>query len=192
VSAAAGRSRSRAFLATILPAVALAAITAVGAGCAADDAGPVATFPPGSLGPTETVSSAVALTRAELVRVLGTQRLVLADAEVPFRPVEGPRFTAAPRAVFQVVLPDDPDEGFIVVYEFPDAGAAASAAAEQAAYLASGPGRIQSAEGTRHVLRQVGSTVVFYSWVPAGATDAQAPGIGAALATLGVAVDIPS
>jgi hypothetical protein len=192
VSAAAGRSRSRAFLATILPAVALAAITAVGAGCAADDAGPVATFPPGSLGPTETVSSAVALTRAELVRVLGTQRLVLADAEVPFRPVEGPRFTAAPRAVFQVVLPDDPDEGFIVVYEFPDAGAAASAAAEQAGYLASGPGRIQSAEGTRHVLRQVGSTVVFYSWVPSGATDAQAPRIGAALDTLGVAIDIPS
>ncbi|HEY4633637.1 MAG TPA: hypothetical protein VIH00_06935 [Candidatus Limnocylindrales bacterium] len=191
MSAGAGRRRPAGSVPARLLVIAVVGLAAVLAGCVAGD-GAVATFPPGSIGPAETVSPAVALTRAELVRVLGTKNLVLDDAQVPFRPVEGPRFTTAPRAVFQVLLPDDPDEGFIVVYEFPDAGAAASAAAEQAAYLASGPGRIQSAEGTRNILRQVGSTVVFYSWVPAGATDAQAPSIGAALETLGVAIDIPS
>jgi hypothetical protein len=124
--------------------------------------------------------------------VLGTRNLVLADAEVPFRPPEGPRFTAAPRAVYQVILPDDPGEGFIVVYEFADAATAADAGAEEAAYLASGPGRIQSAEGTRHVLRQVGSTIVSYSWVPAAAQDPRAPDIQAALGILGAPIEIPS
>jgi hypothetical protein len=191
VNAGAGRRRPTGSIPARLLVSAVVGLAAVLAGCAASD-GPVATFPPGSIGPAETVSPAVALTRAELVRALGTKNLVLDDAQVPYRPVEGPRFTTAPRAVYQVLLPDDPDEGFIVIYEFPDAGAAASAAAEQAAYLASGPGRIQSAEGTRHILRQVGSTVVSYSWIPAGATDARAPGIAAALETLGVAIDIPS
>jgi hypothetical protein len=69
---------------------------------------------------------------------------------------------------------------------------AADAAADEAAYLASGPGRIQSAEGTRHVLRQVGSTIVSYSWVPAGAQDPRAADIQAALETLGAPIDIPS
>jgi hypothetical protein len=62
----------------------------------------------------------------------------------------------------------------------------------QAAYLATGPARVQSAFGARHVLRLVSSTVVLYSWLPDGATDARQPGIQAALETLGVGVPVPS
>jgi hypothetical protein len=148
--------------------------------------------PPASIGPTGSVGPAVAQTRAELVRALGTRNLVLRDTQAPFRPPEDARFTTAPRALFQVILPTAPQEGYIVVYEFPSPTAAAEAAAAQAAYLASGPARVQSPLGARHILRLVGPTVVMYSWVPAGAEDPLQPDIQAALETLGTGVPVPS
>ena len=89
-------------------------------------------------------------------------------------------------------LPKDPSHGFIVVYEFPDPARAAAAAAEQQAYLATGPARVQTPLGTVSIIRQVGSTVVFYSWLPQGSPDDSAPGIQAALETLGVGFPVAS
>lgn len=152
----------------------------------------VASVPPGTIGPARTAGAAAAQTRIELVRVLGEHNLVLQDSEAAFRPPEDTTFTTTRRALYQVILPDAPSEGFIVVYEFPDAPSAAEAAADQAAYLATGPARVQSAFGTRHVIRLVGSTVVVYSWVPEGAVDKRQPEIQAALETLGVGVAVPS
>ena len=174
-----------AFLAAAFVAVVLAA-------CAPGDGPTLATFPAGTIGPARTAGAAAAQTRIELVRVLGERNLVLRDTEAPFRPPEDVTFTTTPRAIYQVVLPDAPTEGFIVVYEFPDATAAAEAAADQAAYLASGPARVQSAFGSRHVMRLVGSTVVLYSWVPEGASDERHPEIQPALETLGSGVPIPA
>ena len=74
------------------------------------------------------------------------------------------------------MLPADPTDGFIVVYEFRDTARGRRAAAEQRRYLATGPGRVQSPPGTRHVIRQVGTTVVVYDWLPGAATDPSAPG----------------
>jgi hypothetical protein len=133
-----------------------------------------------------TVSPAVNQTRAELVRVLSAANLILADTQAPVRPAEAPLLVAAPRAVFQVTLPADPTHGFIVVYEFIDSNRASEAAAEEQRYLASGPGRIQTPEGTIHVLRQVGPTVLLYDWLPGAAKDPSAPEIQRALETLGV------
>jgi hypothetical protein len=171
-----------------------AAIVVAGAlaGCAPGDGPILATFPAGTIGPGRTAGPAAGQTRTELVRVLGERNLVLRDTEAPFRPPEDLTFTTTPRAVYQVVLPDAPTEGFIVVYEFPDATAAAEAATDQAAYLASGPARVQSAFGARHVMRLVGSTVVLYSWVPEGASDVRQPDIQPALETLGTGVPIPA
>lgn len=152
----------------------------------------LATFPAGTIGPARTVGPSVAQTRIELVRVLGERNLVLRDTEAPFRPPEDVTFTTTPRAVYQVILPNAPSEGFIVVYEFPDATAAAEAAADQAAYLASGPARVQVPFGARHVMRLVGSTVVLYSWVPDGVSDERQPDIQPTLETLGTGVPIPS
>ena len=87
-------------------------------------------------------------------------------------------------------MPADPTRGYIVVYEFSDSSRAAQAAAEEQRYLASGPGRVQTPEGTVHVLRQVGPTVVLYDWLPGAARDPSAPGIQAALETLGVGFPI--
>jgi hypothetical protein len=161
------------------------------AACGTSAATPASPRPAASIGPAQTVSAAVGLTRGDLVRALGAKQLVLTDTQSPFRPVEGPALTVAPRAVYQVTLPDDPTKGFIVVYEFSDSAQAAAAGADQAAYLASGPGRIQAPDGEIHILRQVGSTIVFYSWIPEGARDARAPGIQAALETLGLGIPIP-
>jgi hypothetical protein len=146
---------------------------------------PVAGAPDATTGPGP-VSPAVVQTRGELVRALGTQNLVLADSQSPVRPPEAALLAAAPRAVYQVQLPKDPDRGFIVVYEFPDATLAAAAAAQQQAYLATGPGRVQSPQGTVNVIRTLGPTVIFYDWLPGAAQDPSAPGIQQALETIGV------
>lgn len=156
---------------------------------ACSGAGPVTV--PASIGPDRTVSPVVSGTRAELVRVLGERSVILDDMDTPVRPAEGPILTYAPRAVYQAQLPADPEAGIIVVYELADPGAAAAAAADQAAYLASGPGRVQYPDAARHVIRVLGSTVIFYTWIPESAEDPLTPEVAAALATLGTGVDVP-
>ena len=147
-------------------------------------------FPVASIGPAMTVSPAVGQTRTELVGVLGGHSLQLSDTQTPVRMAESPLLTTAPRAVYQVVLPKDPDKGYVVVYEFPDAARAAAAAGEEQGYLGSGPGRVQTPQGTVSVIRQVGSTVVLYQWLPGAAQDPSAAAIQAALETLGVGYPI--
>ena len=61
----------------------------------------------------------------------------------------GRHVTRTPRALYQVILPKAPQEGFIVVYEFADPTSAAEAATAQAAYLATGPAKVQSPFGAR-------------------------------------------
>ena len=167
------------------PVLALALLLALVGACTATN-GSITTYPPSTLGPNQTVTPAVAQTRAALVTALGTQRLVLRDVQTPYRPAEAPLLATAPRAVYQVTLPDDPDKGYIVVYEFFDPARAAEAAAEQQRYLATGPAKVQTPLGTVHVIRGVGTTVVIYDWLPEAANDTSAPGIQAALETLGV------
>lgn len=165
--------------------LALAIVVGFAGGCAAED-GSVTTYPPGSIGPDRTVTPAVAQTRAALVTALGAERLVLREVQTPYRPAEAPLLATAPRAIYQVTLPEDPEKGYIVVYEFLDPGRAAEAAAEQQHYLATGPGKVQTPLGTVHVIRGVGTTVVIYDWFPEAANDPSAPGIETALETLGV------
>jgi hypothetical protein len=169
------------FLAAAWCAIVLAACGTPAQSAPGDPGAPLATARPAM-----TVSPAVNQTRAELVRVLSAANLVLADTQVPVRPAEAPLLVTAPRAVFQVTLPQDPSRGFIVVYEFADSSRASEAAAEEQQYLASGPGRVQTPEGTVHVLRQVGPTVILYDWLPGVAKDPSAPEIQRSLETLGV------
>lgn len=190
--AQAGRAPLRAgpLRAALISAALLGVALPLGACSGGGDA--VASTAPASLGPASTVTPGIAPTRAELSRVLGELRLTVAEPDVPYRPAEAPTLTGAPRAVYQVILPEDPGAGYIVIYELPDAAAALAAAQEQATYLASGPGRVQTPIGTRHVLRVLGPTVVLYSWHPDAARDPRAPDIEAALETLGTPVDVPS
>ena len=177
--------RTRSALLTLILAL-VAAATATS--CAAD--GSVATGAPRTARPAATVSPAVAVVRAEIVRALGARSITAGEARAPFRPAESPDLAAAPRFVLQAVLPTDPTAGHIVIYEFPDASAAIGAAKSQHAYLSGGPGRVQDPIGTAHVLRQAGSTVIYYAWLPGAARDPLAPAIAEALATIGVGFDI--
>ncbi|MEP6639055.1 MAG: hypothetical protein ABJC39_06865 [Chloroflexota bacterium] len=169
----------------------MGSIVSLVAACGTTDV-PGLTFPVASVGPGTTVSPAVSQTRVELVRTLGQYNLVLSDTQVPVRPPEAALLAAAPRAVYQVILPKDPGRGFIVVYEFQDPDRAAAAATQQQAYLATGPARVQTPPGTVSIIRQVGSTVVFYDWLPAAAQDPSAAAIQSALETLGVGYPVLS
>lgn len=170
--------------------IALALILA-GCGIGASNGGAL-TFPPQSFGPSgATTTAAVAETRAAIAAALGARSLQLGEPKVPFRPPEAPRFAGAPRAVYQVQLPDDAAHGFISVYEFTDAPSAATAATEQANYVGSGVGRVQFPPDTRFVIRQLGTTVVFYTWSPSNSPDTRTSDIEVALDTLGVAIAVP-
>lgn len=132
------------------------------------------------------MSAAVAETRAVIAQAVGAIPLQLADATKPYRTAESPRLAAAPRAVYQAILPDDPDGGYIVVYEFRDSGAAVDAGNEFAGYLGSGAGRVQFPNDAQHTIRELGTTLIVYSWAPSTSPDPGSPKIATALSTIGV------
>ena len=176
-------------LAAALLTVALTALAACGG---STTGGPAITYPPESAQPTTADTPAVDLTVAAVTKALSEQGLQLQDPQRPFRPAEGPALAGTPRVVYQVILPDDPDEGYLVIYDLPDASRAAASGADQAAYLATGPGRVQMPIGTQHVIRQVGSTIVLYSWIPGTSPDERMPRIQDALQTVGAPIEVPS
>ena len=161
------------------------------AGCGIGASHEIVTFPPESVGPAATVSPAVLQTRAVIAAALSSMGIQLADAKNAFRPGESPLLATAPRAVYQAVLPADPEGGQIVVYEFRDAGAAVDAGNELAGYLGTGAGRIQFPDDVRWTIRQVGTTLIFYTWAPSTSPDPASPKIADALATLGTGFTPP-
>jgi len=162
------------------------------AGC-----GPTTTATPlvpiASAGPAETVTAAVNQTRGAIASALaaGGVGVQFGDTTRPYRPAESGRLRSAPRAVYQVLLPNQPDAGFIVVYEFPDAASAVDAGNEEAGYLGSGPAKVQFPLGTEHVLQAVGTTLVLYSWLPSASSDPTAGKVADALKALGVGFSVP-
>ena len=149
------------------------------------------TFPPAGATAGPPGGSAVA-TRTDVARALSAQGLGSEDATRPYRPAEGPRFATAGRAILRAILPEDPDHGLIVIYEFASPAAAASAAEEQAAYVASGVGRVQFPPDSRFIIRVVGATAVFFAWSPLNSPDARTESIPAALESIGTGVPIPN
>ena len=147
-------------------------------------------LPSPSPSPSVLLSDAVGLARLQVESALKLRELAVIEPTDPYRPGESPALAAAPRLVLQAVLPDTPTGGYIVVYDFPTAGAAYAAALQMGAYLESGQGRIQFAPDARHVLRQLGSTVIFLSWSPSTQTDPRLDDVAAALETLGTGITI--
>jgi hypothetical protein len=172
-----------------LPILAIIAATAVllaGCGIGASTV-PIPTAVPS---PSQVVSAGVNATAGQVTAALRTTGIVAGPAIVPYRPAESPLLAAAPRVVLQAILPGDDAHGFIAIYDFADAAGAYAAGTEMADYLASGPGRIQFPNDAKHVIRQVGSTVVFYTWSPATSPEAEAATVATALETLGLEIPI--
>ena len=162
------------------------AVALAGCGIAARTV-PIPTIEPT---PVYSPSTALQVTRLQVESALRAVSLAVIVPQVPFRPAESPALTAAPRLVLQAVLAQDPDHGFLVLYDFPDPGAAYAAGTQMAGYLASGPGRIQFVPDAQHVLRQVGSTVIFFTWSPLNSPDPHTADIATALSTVGVGIPI--
>jgi hypothetical protein len=145
---------------------------------------PVVSVPRAAVGP----ASAVA--RDALFAALGNARLLVADSPIPYRPAEAGSLAAAPRSVYEVTLPAEPNPSFVIVYELETEAAAVDAAKEMHAYLTSGPGKVQAPLGTQHVLQQLGPTVLYYQWLPAAAVDPSAPRVADALRTIGTTFEV--
>ncbi|MBI2781679.1 MAG: hypothetical protein HYX55_07790 [Chloroflexi bacterium] len=163
-----------------------AAVVFVGA-CAGTTAR--TTFPP--LGSTpRPVGDATAATSRQVVGALAAVGFQGVDAIRQYRPPEGAILAGAPRSVLQATLPDDPAHGFIVIYALASDAAAQAAAEDQAAYVASGPGRVQFTPDAHFVLRVASSTVVFFWWSPGAALDQRTKDIEAALGNVGTEVPV--
>jgi hypothetical protein len=172
-------------LAVLVPAL-VAAVALAGCGIAARQVTP----PPASPTPAPSVSVAIGLARLQVAGALGAIGVPIVDAQVPYRPAESPLLAVAPRLVVQAVVADAPDAGFIVIYEFADGEAATAAAQEMVRYVASGFGQVQFPADARFVLRQVGSTLVFYTWSPGAAASPTLAAIGTALGAIGQGYEI--
>ena len=147
------------------------------------------TFPP--LGSTpRPVGDSTAATSRQIIGALAAVGLQGVDAIRQYRPPEGSILAAAPRSVLQGTLPDDPAHGFIVIYALASDAAAEAAAEDQAAYVASGPGRVQFTPDAHFVLRVASSTVIFFWWSPGAALDQRTKDIEAALANVGTEVPV--
>jgi hypothetical protein len=176
---------------TLLIATLGLALGVLGAGCGIGANSSPASLAVASVGPAATTGGAVAQTRGAIAAALGSVAVQFGDASRPYRPAESARLRSAPRAVYQVVLPDDPDAGFIVVYEFPDAAAAVDAGNEEAGYLGTGPAKVQFPLDAVHVLRQLGPTLILFTWAPSDPSAETAATVGAALSTLGIGFTVP-
>jgi hypothetical protein len=164
------------------------------AGCGTGANGTPASLAPPSVGPSANVSGATAQTRGEIASALGAvpSPIQFGDATRPYRPPESARLRDAARAVFQVVLPGQPDGGFIVVYEFADAAAAVDAGNEEAGYLGTGPARVNFPRDAQHVLRELGPTLIVFTWAPSDPAAAAESEVAAALARLGIGFSVPN
>jgi hypothetical protein len=167
------------------------ALTAALTGCGIGAGSSPASFAPPSVGPQATVTAAVGQTRQAIAAALGPYRLQLDDADRPFRPSESRLTADAPRAVYQVVLPEDLDSGYIVAYEFRDADAARDAGNDLAGYLGTGAGRVAYPVDAQHTIRQLGTTLIFYTYSPSTSSDPGSAKIAEALATLGIGFSPP-
>jgi hypothetical protein len=149
---------------------------------------PATASPAAPSGPPD---AAIQATRAQLEATLRAADFGLIDYRQPYRPPETDALAAAPRALYQVVLPADPGHGVVVVYDLRDPPAAAAAGRAYADYLGSGPIKVNFPPDTRFVLRQLGSTLVLFTWSQANSPDRTGGSAADAIATVGTGYEVP-
>jgi len=128
------------------------------------------------------------VTRALVTSALEAAAFQVRDPQTPYRPGESPDLVNAPRRLAQAVLPEDPQGGYVVIYELPSPNDADRVGRDFLAYLGSGTGAIQYPRDTKFVLRRVGQTLVFFPWSAEAAPDAKLAEMAAALENVGTQV----
>jgi len=114
---------------------------------------------------------AVAQTASALEAACRRAGFGLIPANHPYRPSEPPDLIVVPRTVYQVVLPKDPDAGYVVIYEASGPAEAAALATSMQRYLASGFGQTNFPTDAQFALQVYGATVVFGWYSPGGSAD---------------------
>jgi len=165
----------------------VAALALVLGGCATGAHAP--TYPPVGSTP-QPAGDRTGATRAAVVAALTAAGLQAGEPGQPYQPQEGPWFAAAPRSTIQVTIPGEGTPRFVVLYAFDSPSDAAIAGADQASYVARGPGAIYFPNDSRFTIRILGSTAVFFTWSPSNA-DPRTQEIETALDTIGTAIAIP-
>lgn len=150
--------------------VAVCAASVVLGGCAGAESQPADVGQPLPT-PQRSASTAVAGTVALVTNALGAAGFQAYPPVAAYRPSEPVSLTQVPRAVLQISSPD-PDQGFVVIYDFATNNAAATAGAELADYVGSGFGQTNFPTDAQFSVAQVGSTVVFTWYSGARADDA--------------------
>lgn len=164
---------------TALACVALAA-------CGPARSGP--TYPPAGATPLAATTETAAA-RDAVIRALSPTGLVVAPTSQPYRPPEGPWFAAAPRDVVELDAPAGEPVASIVLYGFGSSADAATAAADQAAFVARPTSRVFFPSDARFVIRVLGNAAIFFAWSPS-ASDPHAAAIADALGQVGTGVAV--
>jgi len=120
--------------------------------------------------PQSSFSPQIEGTVALLRSALAARAMRLDPPIVPYRSGEPAALASVPRAVLQIDV-GDPSGGYVVIYELPDGGTAATRGAEFADYLESGFGQTNYPLDAQFSLTQVGGTIVFTWWSAERAAD---------------------
>lgn len=137
---------------------------------------------PASIPPT---TAAADRTHTQVVRALEAASLQVRDPLSQYRPGESPSLAVAPRRLVQAILPDDPQNGYVVIYELASATAADAAGREMLAFVGNGPGTLSYPRDSQFVVQRVGPTLVFFTWSPDVSPTGGAAAVAAALAEVG-------
>jgi hypothetical protein len=131
---------------------------------------------------------AAEITRSLVASALETAAFQVRDPQTAYRPGESPELIDVPRRLVQAVLPEEPQGGYVVIYELPSAIEADRVGRDFLAYLGGGTGAIQYPRDTQFVLQRVGQTLVFFPWSAEASPDANVAEMAAALETVGTEV----
>ena len=113
--------------------------------------------------PMRTVDASVerAITAVAAALSGAGERLVMPTAA--YRPSEPQSMIQLPRTIRRVELAD-PDDGYVVVYQAPSAGAAIELAQDLADYVGSGFGQTNYVADTQFAVSTIEDTIVFTTW----------------------------
>jgi hypothetical protein len=166
----AGRKPGRHAPSLRLTALGLAAATLVGGCLGAGGTGGGGAGAPSLPTPQASLSAQLQGTVAVLANALLTAGFRLDPPVVPYRPGEPADLAEAPRAVFQISIPDA-NQGYVVIYDLSDPGTATSRGQQLAAYLGGGFGQTNFPVDAQFSIGQVGSTLIFTWWSRSLASD---------------------
>jgi hypothetical protein len=124
--------------------------------------------PPVSLAP---VPGVVSQTASALEAAYRQADLGFIRAQQAYRPSEPLPLQSATQTVYQVMLPRDPEAGYVVIFAAADAGGARVMASELQQYLQSGFGQTNFPTDAQFAISIYGPTVTFGWYSPGASVD---------------------